>query len=213
MKAQRNGEDSSRAAARSAAPREFLELWIHLSRKEWGSLVIIPADAGGSTAEIASGLAEIGQRLSYGPVTAVTVNSLEYGSALALADLQQHVERERRSGGRMVPAVNAGPEPGADAADPSATPTPAPIPSPTPTPGAAANGTAAPTTEALVKVPPARLIISVPSVISEPLGLTAAAESDAVVLAVRMNRSRMSEVRRTIQLVGRERILGCFVIR
>jgi len=62
-------------------------------------------------------------------------------------------------------------------------------------------------------VPPARLIISIPPVLTEPLGLTATQESDAVVLAVRLNRSRMDEVRRTLQLVGRERVLGCFLVR
>ncbi len=202
-------------AARSAR-RDVLELWINLARREWGSLVVIPADRNGSTTDIANTLADIGQRLSYGPVTAITVSSLEYGSALALADLQQHVERERRSWTRPAPPVtvsfegNAVGEPIAGAASGPATSPPA-----GPSAGAPEAQTAsdpAVRTEALVVVPPARLIISVPPVVTEPLGLAAAEEADAVVLAVRMNHSTMGDVRRTIQLVGRHRITGCFLM-
>ena len=200
---------------RVGSRNEYLELWINLARREWHSLVVIPADGKGSTAEVARALAEVGQRLSFGPVTALTLSSLEYGSALALADLQQHIQRERNGGARHV----APPEPGAGepAPDPRARPAGAP-PSPPPaagTPGAgdaAADADGARKPDALMLVPPARLIISVPPVISEPLGLTASAEADAVVLAVRMNHTRMAEVRRTIQMVGRERIAGCFLM-
>lgn len=205
-------------AARSAG-RDVLELWITLARREWGSLVVIPADRDGSTAEIANTLADIGQRLSYGPVTAITVTSLEYGSALALADLQQHVERERRNWGRTAPTVTVNPEagPGADGG-PAAAPSTPPAASPPPgartePPEAGSSEDPSSRSEALVVVPPARLIISVPPVVTEPLGLAAAEEADAVVLAVRMYHSRMAEVKRTIQLVGRHRITGCFLVR
>lgn len=202
-----------------SAGRDVLELWINLARREWGSLVLIPADRDGSTADIANMLADIGQRLSYGPVTAITVSSLEYGSALALADLQQHVERERRARGRapLTVTVPADPSAKGDATSP-ADASPAPVAGPPPAP-AAGPADSVPTEEAagrgeaLVVVPPARLIISVPPVVTEPLGLTAAEEADVVVLAVRMYRSRMAEVRRTIQLVGRPRITGCFLVR
>ena len=218
----RNGEIPR--ATRSAA-RDVLELWINLARRDWGSLVVIPADRDGSTAEIANTLADIGQRLSYGPVTAITVSSLEYGSALALADLQQHVERERRNWRRVPQDVTVVPDPGAGAGevtspDPDSSPSsgPAANPQPEPHPGGVQQepepfAKSGDRSEALVVVPPARLIISVPPVVTEPLGLTAAEEADAVVLAVRMNHSRMAEVKRTIQLVGRQRITGCFLVR
>lgn len=184
--------------------REYLELWISLSRRDWGSVVLIPADRDGSTAEMASALAEVGQRLSYDPVTAITVSSLEYGSALALADLQQHLDRDRRGRAHasapvpteIMAAVAPG---GAEKAEP----------------GEQRDGQAGEVhrTEALLVLPPARVIISVPPVISEPLGLAAAQRADAVVLAVRMNRSRMAEVRRTIELVGRDHVMGCFIVQ
>lgn len=209
--------------ATGQSSREYLELWIRLSRRKWGSLVLVPADSGGSTAEIANALAEIGQRLSYGPVTAITVTSLEYGSAMALADLQQHLDRERRARSgplssappseeeqaraEIAPAVSA-------AARPPAAPAPAaPTAATAAKPVLEASPEEARPSEALVRVPPARLIISIPPVVSEPLGLTAAHESDAVVLAVRMNHSLIGEVRRTLELVGRERIIGCLLVR
>lgn len=197
---------------RVGSRNEYLELWINLARREWHSLVVIPADGSGSTAEVARALAEVGQRLSFGPVTALTLSSLEYGSALALADLQQHIQRERNGSAKPVAPID--PDVGEPAPAPRARPA---GPPPSPPPGAAngdpaadANGARKP--DALMLVPPARLIISVPPVISEPLGLTASAEADAVLLAVRMNHSRMAEVRRTIQMVGRERIAGCFLV-
>ena len=217
--APRNGEVAR--SLRASTAHDYLELWINLARREWGSLVIVPADRDGSTAEIANALADIGQRLSFGPVTAITVTSLEYGSALALADLQQHLERERRRWNRTIPVENAGaqadppeaagqsPSGGAPTAGPH--PTGAAGPDSTPRRPSAADG--ANGTEALMLVPPARLIISVPPVVAEPLGLAAAEEADAVVLAVRMNHSRLPEVRRTIHLVGRERLAGCFLVR
>lgn len=216
---ERNGE-----VLRSARNpgRDYLELWINLARREWGSLVVIPADRDGSTAEIANALAEVGQRLSYGPVTAITVSSLEYGSALALADLQQHVERERRNWGHGAPTVTVAP-PATPATASGSTgdgiPVPIPPATPTPAPGPAVEPPPEPPTaeanrsEALVVVPPARLIISVPPVVTEPLGLAAVEGADAVVLAVRMYRSRMIDVRRTISLLGRHRVTGCFLVR
>jgi hypothetical protein len=213
----RNGE-LGRSPARHG--REYLELWMNLARYDWGSLVVIPADRNDSTADIANALAGIGQRLSYGPITAITVTTLEYGSVLALVDLQQHVKRERRLGGRTVPLVNVSPE-GANGG-------PAPVPDATEGVGAGQSAPARPRpvpqdadsseeptqrNESLVLVPPARLIISVPPVVTEPLGLAATEEADAVVLAIRLNHSRMAEVKRTIQLVGRERITGCLLVR
>jgi hypothetical protein len=206
-------ERAQREIPRSARPagRDVLELWINLARRDWGSLVIIPADRNGSTAEIANTLADIGQRLSYGPVTAITVSTLEYGSALALADLQQHVERERRNWGRAPVSATA---PEAEAGSPLPGPTaPAAAAAPQPAPADAAVGEPGPRSEALVVIPPARLIISVPPVVAQPLGLAAAEEADAVILAVRMNRSTMGDVKRTVHLVGRHRITGCFLVR
>ena len=56
---------------------------------------------------------------------------------------------------------------------------------------------------------PARVVIAVPSVIVEPLALAVTEAADAVVLYVRNGVTHRKSVARTIELVGRERILGC----
>lgn len=171
--------------------REFVELWIKLSRSDWSSIVLIPADPGGSTAPLARALAETGQRLSFYQVTAVTLSALEFGSALALADLAQHAQHEQRTRLAAAAAAAAGEAPAA---------------SQEPSPGA-------PKTEALARTPPTQLIISIPSVISEPLGIPAAQQADAVVVTVRVGHTLTSQVKRTVELVGRERVAGCVLLR
>jgi hypothetical protein len=177
------------------APPEYLQLWMTLARRSWDSVVLIPADPDGSTADVARSLADVGQRLSFAPLTAITMSALEYGSALALADLQQHMER-----GRQQPPAR---EPLVEVAGRVVTPSeeePGPFPQ-------ARDG------KALAFAPPARLVISVPSVIAEPLGLAVAHHADLILVSVHMGRSRLANVRRTVELVGRDRIAGCFLVR
>ncbi len=211
-----DAKHSPKEKARHGPPRgrrEYLELWMSVSKREWSSLILVPADRGGSTAEVANALADVGQRLSFEPVTAITVSSLEYGSALALADLQQHLKIERRGTEETVVAgtVEVAPAPAdgrASAAGAAGTNGAAAKPDPAPR-AAAGSGTAA----SLAVLPTARLIISVPPVVTEPLGLAAVHEADATILVIRMNQTRLSEVRRTVELVGRERVMGCFILR
>jgi hypothetical protein len=61
--------------------------------------------------------------------------------------------------------------------------------------------------------PGARLVISIPPVIEMPLGLGVAQSADLVVLVVELGRSRIASVKKTLELVGRDRVAGCFVIR
>jgi hypothetical protein len=174
--------------------RAALELWITLSRSEWGSVVLVPAEPESSTAALAKLLADIGQKLSFVPVTAIAVSSLEFGSALALADLQGHVDRERQRSAMAPPQeVTAAPANGAaaDGAD-SARPEPR--------------------SEAIAVLPAARLVISIPSVVMEPLGLAATQQADAVVVTVEMGRTRSRDLRRTIELIGREHVTGCILV-
>jgi hypothetical protein len=66
---------------------------------------------------------------------------------------------------------------------------------------------------ALAVIPSARLVISIPAVVNEPLGLAVAQFADAVLLTVHLGRTRLAEVRRTIDLIGRERIVGCVIVQ
>lgn len=174
--------------------RQFQELWFSLARREWRSLVFVPADPSFSTEALARSLADVGNRVSELPVTAITVSALEYGTALALAELQQRVDREPSPEERRAPLIDV---------TSRVVDTP---PERSDAPGAR------PRIEALARAPAARLVIAIPAVIAEPLGLAAAHEADGVLVAIEIGRTRIADVRRTIELIGRDRIAGAFLV-
>ena len=57
-----------------------------------------------------------------------------------------------------------------------------------------------------------RLIIAIPPVVGEPLGLAVTEVADAVVLCVQQGESRMRAAERTLELVGRERVVGALML-
>jgi hypothetical protein len=57
-----------------------------------------------------------------------------------------------------------------------------------------------------------RIVISIESVLSNPLGIGIAQAADAVVLCVRKGRTKIAAARRTIELIGRERFVGSVVL-
>ncbi|HEX9308172.1 MAG TPA: hypothetical protein VF894_11820 [Anaeromyxobacter sp.] len=188
---------------RAAIPGEkrYQELWLALASRPWRSLVLVPADPAGSAVEIARSFADVGNQLSDVPVTAVTVTSLEYGSALALVDLQQRVVRGERdtlaaAAARRTPLVEV-----------TATAVEDLEPAPDVSIPRAHGG------ESLARTPAARLVIAIPAVCAEPLGLAVAKQADLVVLCVERARTRLSDVRRSADLIGRERMAGCFLVR
>ena len=58
-------------------------------------------------------------------------------------------------------------------------------------------------------VPVGRVIVAVPPVIVEPLALAVTYAADAVALYIRKGSTLRKSAARTIELVGRERIIGC----
>ena len=58
----------------------------------------------------------------------------------------------------------------------------------------------------------AQLVLALPPVLVEPLGLAVAREADAVLLTVVRGRTRLADVRRTVELLGRERLVGCVLV-
>ena len=186
----------SEAMLRVALPaeRRFQELWLSLVRSRWSSLVLLPADPAGSAAAIARGLADVGSRLSDVPVTAVTADSLEYTSALAIRDLQRRVLGEQGGAPDRRVVVHVTATPVEDA------------PSPGAGPRAYGGEPIAPAPE------PGRIVVAIPAVLSVPLGLALVAEASAVVLCIERGRTRLADVRRTVELVGRDRIGGCFLV-
>lgn len=67
-------------------------------------------------------------------------------------------------------------------------------------------------TSALAVAPKGKVIVAVKPVVSEPLGLAVTQGADAVVLCIERGRDRLAAARRTIEMVGRDRIAGCLLI-
>lgn len=58
----------------------------------------------------------------------------------------------------------------------------------------------------------ARVIVSVPPVTLEPLALAVTGSADAVAICVRKGSSHLAAAARTLDLVGRDRVVGCIVV-
>jgi len=59
---------------------------------------------------------------------------------------------------------------------------------------------------------PDRLVVSIPPVVAEPLGVAAAREADQVVLCLELGRTTLAGARQTIELIGLDRIAGCLLL-
>ncbi len=158
--AARSGADP--APSEDAPGNDIKELWFALSRRNWASVVLVPAARTGSAADLARSLADVGKRLREAPVTTLVAEPLDYDSA-----------------SRISAAV-------------------------------AASGQVS---RSRPVVPPIEVIAAIPPVVVEPLGVAIAQAADATVLCVDLRRTSVAEVRRTIALVGRERLAGCIMLR
>lgn len=189
------GDGVGRVSLDDADEKSYQELWLTLARSDWASMVLVPADPGGSVERLAHGLAAAGKRLSPDPVTAVSPSSLEYGTAMALAAMPSFVSRRRLPGASGWPTVDAPPPVAREVNAEDAAPASPPV------------------GQALALSSAARLIISLPAVVSEPLGLATTQAADVVLICVELGRTRLADARRTVQLIGRDRVAGCLLLR
>jgi hypothetical protein len=196
-----NGGDEAR--------HEIQQLWFRIARDGWKSLVLVPADAGISVARIATSLAEVGGRLRDAPVTAIVADSLDYESARMLADLQLRARLEPRAAphdvelervdSRIVPISASASAPPRDPEPDAARP--------------ASAAREAPPRDARLMPPAGQVILAIQPVVVEPLGVAIAQAADAVILCVEIGRTRLQAARRTIDLIGADRIAGACVLR
>ncbi len=168
--------------------REYQELWFKLARRNWRSVVLVPADAGESAANAATSLAEVGKQLHEFPVTLfIMANPLDYWPAVQIVTTAASTE-----GGSGVPP------PASTSFDYAS---------------AVQVVASAASTELASRRPPAgKVIVAVQPVVAEPLGLAVTQAADVVIVCVELGRTRLASARRTIELVGRERIAGCLLI-
>lgn len=192
----------------------YLQLWYALARRSWQSLVLVPGRPGGSADEAARLLAEVGEKVRGLPVRAITMSSLDYGTAFALADLQERIRRLTHELGREREAIEVtpgrvdavgpgwvmggepsrqGPGPQQESIRGEASPEP-------PSGGTFASRS------------PAQFVISIPCLLTEPLGLSATQAADAVVVLVELGRTKMADVQRIVDQVGSDRVVGCILV-
>jgi nucleotide-binding universal stress UspA family protein len=192
--------------------RQYQHLWFSLASRSWSSLVLVPADGDGSADEVALRLAEVGKQLSRGPVTAITVNSLAYDTATALADLPNYLERARPEPSTAWSPIEMPPSSLGDPDQVEARPTAGPTEVETPQKDQSLVTVSGLSESRLADLAGPRLIISIPPVVTQPLGLATARNADLVVVCVEAGRTRIARARWTLDLVGRERVAGCFLI-
>jgi hypothetical protein len=127
-------------------------------------------------------------------VTAIVAETMDYESARMLADLQLRVQRVQVD--RM----------GVETVDVKARIV---APEVTEDDRRSGAGNARP---ARLLPPAGQVVVAIQPVVVEPLGVAIAQAADAVVLCVELGRTRLKAARRTIELIGRERIAGCFLV-
>ncbi len=57
-----------------------------------------------------------------------------------------------------------------------------------------------------------RVIVAIPPVVKEPLGIAVTDAADAVVICVEKGKTRTPSALRTIEMIGRDRIVGCILV-
>jgi hypothetical protein len=174
---------TDRSAGARPPGRSYQELWFTVAPRRWASLVIVPVDGASEASKIAIALADVGSRLSEAPVTAIVAQELDFASARALTSLQPRIENDGGADVVGLAGRGASASPGGPSSGPRVVPA------------------------------PARAIIAVRPVVDEVLGLAVAQSADAILLCLTLGRSRLPAVRRTLELVGRERVLGTVVLR
>jgi hypothetical protein len=138
---------------RSLPSRELHELWFASRRRDWKSLVVVPASPGRSALPIAQALGEVGGLIRMRPVQVVSAQGMDLpGIATLVMDM-------------TLP-------PGTDRA----------------------------------------IIVAIEAVVDNPLVLPVALSADAVLLCVQLGATEITAARHTIELIGRDRVIGCVLI-
>lgn len=59
---------------------------------------------------------------------------------------------------------------------------------------------------------PEQLVLSIPAVAAQPLGVAVAREADAVVVCIELGRTSLASARKTVELIGLDRLAGCLLL-
>lgn len=196
----------NRPLGSNPASVELQQLWFAmLRRRAWSSLVVVPADARTSVTSIARGLAAVGERHLGRRVALIIPDEVPtaerlLGSVMAspafgggAADLEPVMAERRRA---LPEAVES---------------TIARVVSRHCSPLPADHGEVVDLTE--LSTTPGKVIVALESVVSNPFGIAVALAADAALLCVTLEETLMDSARRTVELIGPERFIGCAVVR
>ena len=158
------GDARREGVPRPAGGRDHDMLWFALAKRHLTSVALVPADGSVSLSrvgEVATALADVGQRLVDLPVTAIVLDAMDR----ALIARVGAVLTTAREGNSTWSGHS-----------------------------------------------PLAVIVAVPSVLDEPVGLALAQAADGVVLCASMGETRLDEAQRTRDLIGADRVVGCIVV-
>lgn len=175
-------EASKRAGEKQGLPsRELQELWFATRRRDWKSLVVVPASPGSPILHIATALGEVGGAIRMSPVQVVNAEGMDLDQ---IARLVLDISGETQPEGSADSKASAWTS-GSGGWDPPA-------------------GRGAPAARAT--------IIAIEAVAENPLNLPLALAADAVLLCVAIGRTRLDDARHTVELIGRDRIVGTVLL-
>ena len=188
---------------------DLQQLWFAiLRRRAWSSLVVVPADAGVSAASIARGLATVGERHLGRRVTFIVP-----AEVTSVKDVFAPRTSPAAIAGRPVvdlEPVMASAE-GRRALPEAVESTIARAVSRHCSPLPADHGEVVDLTEP--STTPGKVIVALESVVSNPFGIAVALAADAALLCMTLEETLMDSARRTVELIGPERFIGCAVVR
>jgi hypothetical protein len=148
---------SDSAALASPPARQYQELWFTMLRRNWASVVLVPADVDGSAESVARSLVEAGRWARGGPITLFVMSKpVDYATSAQII--------------------------------------------------------ASPGVPSAADRIPEKVVIAIQPVIAEPLGLAVAKAADAVILCIEKGSTHLDAARRTIEMIGRDRIAGSLFI-
>jgi hypothetical protein len=188
---------------------DLQQLWFGmLRRRAWSSLAVVPADAETSAVLIARGLATVGERYLGQRLTFIVPAEVTSPDEL----LSPGTSPLAIAGGQGVDleAVMGSAEGGIGVAE-AVERTIARVVS------RSSNRLFAHRTDpgdfAEVAMPHPRVIVALEPVVANPFGIAVALASDAALLCLTLGETRLDSARRTVELIGPERFVGCAVVR
>ena len=199
----------ARRAAADPAGLDLERLWFAmLRRRDWSSLAVVPADTATSVTTIARNLAAVGEHY-----LGRRVGFIIPADVASMDQLLSVKTPLRALGGRPAGDLEPVTAPAADA--------PAP-------PEAVESAIARVVSRTWSSLPahrsdlgdlqatpaaPARVVVALEPVVSNPFGIAIALAADAVLLCITLGETRLDAARQTVEAIGAERFIGCAVVR